>query len=850
MKSSFKLRETNFVKTYFLLNCLLLLIYVLNLIMKSTIQKVKALFCVLSVVFFIQMQSSNAACNLPVGLSTTNITVNSAKFNWASTVADSFLVRYNETGTTNYIYKTVSSGTATSLSITGLYPSTSYQWVVRTYCSGGSSGGYQATPASFTSVIGTLSCVIPNRTATTNITSNTASVSWNLNVLADTFMIRYNVTGATLYTWVKVIGSVHSYTIAGLLPNTSYDWVVRCICVANPLQSYSVVNNFVTLSSTCGVVDPYYFSTTNLVATSATIGWGVVTSALSYNIRYAVRYSNNWVTSNTAALTKILTNLSPSTWYEFQIQVVCSSGASAWSTSGIFQTPALAITLTRGPYLNLSTTNSIFIRWRTNNACDSKITYGTSAISLTYIKTDVTSTTEHVVQLTGLTPNTKYFYSVGSATTVLQADTGNYFHTNPVVGSTAPVRIWAIGDFGVNSNAQNLVRDAYRNYTGTTPTNLWLWLGDNAYSDGTDAEYSSNVFAKYPYQMKNMVIWPATGNHDLHTANASTQTGPYFDIFTLPKVAEAGGLASGTKAYYSFNYANIHFVCLESTDAVFRATGGAMLNWLTNDLNSNTQRWTVVYFHHPPYSKGSHDSDVDIEMQEVRTNVIPILENKNVDLVLSGHSHSYERSMMLKGHYGVESTFNPTTMAVNSGSGVYPASYTKSSPSFAGTVYVICGVSGQLGATSAGWPHNAMYSSSVSVYGSLVIDVVGDRLDCKFLTYTGSIYDQFTIQKSGTPFAPRLASSDVEGAQENLSMFPNPVNDVLNIRYVINESSDVNIEISDVTGKVVYAMAAGSQSSGEHELVIQRAVIDLPGGMYLMKLISGDGSISKKIVLE
>ena len=76
------------------------------------------------------------------------------------------------------------------------------------------------------------------------------------------------------------------------------------------------------------------------------------------------------------------------------------------------------------------------------------------------------------------------------------------------------------------------------------------------------------------------------------------------------------------------------------------------------------------------------------------------------------------------------------------------------------------------------------------------------------------------------------------------------MNDVLNIRYVLNESSDVNIEISDVTGKVVYAMAAGSQSRGEHELVIQRAVIDLPGGMYLMKLISGDGSISKKIVLE
>ena len=43
-----------------------------------------------------------------------------------------------------------------------------------------------------------------------------------------------------------------------------------------------------------------------------------------------------------------------------------------------------------------------------------------------------------------------------------------------------------------------------------------------------------------------------------------TETGPYFDIFSLPTKAEAGGLASGTEAYYSFDYGNIHFVVLDS----------------------------------------------------------------------------------------------------------------------------------------------------------------------------------------------------------------------------------------------------------------------------------------------
>ena len=822
-----------------------------NIKMKKSITfKLLTAICILVFGIIVSSENAKAVCNLPASLTTTNITVSSAKFNWASTVADSFLVRYNVAGSTTYIYKSVASASATSTTITGLYPSTNYQWVVRTYCSGGTSGGYQPIPASFTTAVGTVSCVIPNQTTTNNITSNNAFLSWNVNVLADTFMIRYNITGSTAYTWVKVLGNTHSYTIAGLPPNTSYTWVVRCICAGNLLQPYSASNSFTTLSSTCGLADPLYYSTTALTSNSATIGWQAVSSALSYNVRYAVRYSNNWVTTTSTAVSKLLNNLSASTWYEFQIQVVCSTGAGAWSTSGIFQTPAGVLTLTRGPYLNLATTNSIFIRWRSNTPTDSKIKYGGSSTSLTLSKTDAVVTTEHIVQLTGLIANTKYFYSVGSSAITLQGDTGNYFYTHPTVGSTGPVRIWTIGDFGVNSNAQNLVRDAYRNYSGTTPTNVWLWVGDNAYSDGTDAEYSTNVFAKYPYQMKNMVIWPTTGNHDLHTSNAIAQSGPYFDSFTLPKAGEAGGLASGTEAYYSFNYANVHIISLESNDASFRTTGGNMATWLTNDLIANTQRWTIVYFHHPPYSLGSHNSDTEAELIEMRTNIVPILENYKVDLVLAGHSHSYERSMMIKGHFGVESTFNSATMAVNAGSGIYPASYTKSSPSFIGTVYAVCGVSGQLGLTSPGWPHNAMYSSTVAVYGSLVIDVLGDRLDCKFLTYTGSTFDQFTIQKSGTPIAPRLSEDAAVPAGDKLSIFPNPIIEEINVRYFLDQESDTRIEITDISGRIVYSLNTSKQNEGEHEIKLTRSEAMLPAGIYLLSLVNNNNSTTRKIIIQ
>ena len=65
----------------------------------------------------------------------------------------------------------------------------------------------------------------------------------------------------------------------------------------------------------------------------------------------------------------------------------------------------------------------------------------------------------------------------------------------------------------------------------------------------------------------------------------------------------------------------------------------------------------IAFCHHPPYTKGSHDSDADIELMEMRQNALPILEDAGVDLVLSGHSHSYERSFLIDGHYGTSSTF-------------------------------------------------------------------------------------------------------------------------------------------------------------------------------------------------
>ncbi|HQQ62920.1 MAG TPA: metallophosphoesterase [Pseudomonadales bacterium] len=415
----------------------------------------------------------------------------------------------------------------------------------------------------------------------------------------------------------------------------------------------------------------------------------------------------------------------------------------------------------RGPYLQILTPDSVIIKWRTDTASNSRVNFGLSSGTLTNQANNSMVTTEHEVHLTGLTPSTTYFYNVGSSTTVWSSGSDHFFKTQPAVGTHPATRIWVIGDSGRGTQEQRDVYQGYKNYVGSTYTDLWLMLGDNAYSSGTDAEYQAGFFDIYPALMHQTVVWPTLGNHDGYSVNTPAQTGPYYDIFSLPKNAEAGGVASGTEAYYSYNYGNIHFVVLDSFD-VDRAVTGPMAQWLETDLAANTADWVIAYWHHPPYSSGSHKSDNEIELIEMRQNILPILEQHGVDLVMCGHSHNYERSKFIQGHYGNSSTYSDALFALDTGSGdvtVGATAYSKALPSVAqgGTVYAVAGTSSYTGSETLGYP--AMYRS-FNKLGSMVIDINNRLLSARFIDQNGVVQDAFTIQKIA---AGTLTDSDGDG---------------------------------------------------------------------------------------
>lgn len=422
--------------------------------------------------------------------------------------------------------------------------------------------------------------------------------------------------------------------------------------------------------------------------------------------------------------------------------------------------------LIRGPYLQAASAKSMTVRWRTATAARSRVRYGAAPGKWEQVVNDSALTTEHIVQLTGLQPHTRYYYTIETFTGVFQGDSSNYFYTLPETGKEGVYRIGAFGDCGNNSVNQRNVKQAVLNYLGKDYMDAWILLGDNAYGSGTDAEFQSNFFNVYKNDLlKQYPMFPSPGNHDYNDRDfpgaaeyaQRTHQVAYYQNFTMPTKGESGGVASNTQAFYSFDIGNVHFLSLDSygkEDQQYRLydTTGPQVQWVKKDLAANSNRqWVIAYWHHPPYTMGSHNSDKEGELIKIRENFIRILERYGVDMVLCGHSHDYERTRLIQGHYGMEETFSSAEHNLSNSSGLYDGNenscpYIKDSTNH-GTVYVLSGSAGKLGGTQQSFPHAAMQYANATEGGASLLEVRGNRLDLKWICADGVIRDHFTLMK-------------------------------------------------------------------------------------------------------
>ena len=399
----------------------------------------------------------------------------------------------------------------------------------------------------------------------------------------------------------------------------------------------------------------------------------------------------------------------------------------------------------RGPYLQMPSTNAMTIRWQSQDEYAGVIYYGVAADQLTQSIKEERTGYEHEIRLTGLKPATRYYYRAGKESEPEYKGQDFWFVTAPASEQSFPFRFWVTGDQGYPNIIQQQVRDAAKSWAKQhtfslkreTAFDFWLTTGDNAYRSGSNQQFQDGFFEPYKDILRNTVVWPAYGNHD-------ARRWVFFDLFTLPTQAESGGVASGTEHYYSFDYANLHVVMLDS-EASDLSTDSAMVNWLKQDLNQTRQQWLIAILHHPPYTKGTHDSDNKWDsngrLVEVRENILPVLEKAGVDLVFSGHSHMYERSDLINCHYGDSLSFNKNFVRQKNS---YYAKRDNKTSSFSGTVYTVVGSSSKL--DSGKLDHPAL-PYSYHEAGSMIVDINKNKLNAYFVNKNGKVSDKFEIIK-------------------------------------------------------------------------------------------------------
>src|SRR5688572_278514 len=185
----------------------------------------------------------------------------------------------------------------------------------------------------------------------------------------------------------------------------------------------------------------------------------------------------------------------------------------------------------------------------------------------------------------------------------------------PPGGSVVFVGSGDIGDCGRSGKEETAkLLDAIPGTVYTT--------GDNAYPDGTDADFANCYDASWGRHKARTM--PTPGNHDYHTSGASG----YYKYYG----ANAGPAGRG---YYSFDLGEWHIISLNSN--VSMSSTSAQMTWLKADLAANPKACVLAYWHHPRFSSGDHGNNSSTQP------LYQALYDANADVILTGHDHSYER---------------------------------------------------------------------------------------------------------------------------------------------------------------------------------------------------------------
>lgn len=255
----------------------------------------------------------------------------------------------------------------------------------------------------------------------------------------------------------------------------------------------------------------------------------------------------------------------------------------------------------------------------------------------------------HRVVATGLEAGESYLYRVGDK----QLDNWSSIGEFKTVGPNSKVKFLHISDpqvivesdgeaYGeLLSSAISTNEPEFICLTGDIVNNSWKNTDPNL----NQWEWSITNQNEY---LKNLPVMTVAGNHEASAYD-------YISRYNLPIDDDVDTIHG---AYYSFDYNDIHFTCLNTNDSTseinnLRGLSDSQIKWLKKDLEaSKKSKWKIVMLHKGLYDAGGHCSDVDGEDGDIaliREQLSPIFTKYGIDVVLQGHDHLYSRSYPIKG---------------------------------------------------------------------------------------------------------------------------------------------------------------------------------------------------------
>jgi hypothetical protein len=274
----------------------------------------------------------------------------------------------------------------------------------------------------------------------------------------------------------------------------------------------------------------------------------------------------------------------------------------------------------------------------------------------------------------------------------------------PIPQQPNAFRFAVIGDYG---SGRKPLTDVAASISARKP-NLVVTTGDNVYYNGTEQDFATkwdppNMFGNI---RKNFPVMPTIGNHDIRRAPDAK---PYFDRF--PELDQA--------RYYSFDMGGVHFVSLNTNESV--EPGSPQYRWLAQDLAASQSDWKVLMIHHPMYSGFPKNSGPHAGY------LAPLIAKHGVDLVLSGHEHSYSRTKALNDIGTIE------VMTGNGGQSLHPY-FTR--------------------------PRGEFAYRDVD-FGHVEVEVRSDQLVGRYVTRDGNVRDTFVIPNASPGRATAPSDSGV-----------------------------------------------------------------------------------------